>query len=52
MRTGPGWERWGRLLLVVLLVLPLPAALDLYDAAAENDENRLRVAAGDPNPRA
>lgn len=46
MRTGPGWERWGRLLLVVLLVLPLPAALDLYDAAAENDENRLRVAAG------
>lgn len=46
MPTGPGWERWGRVLLVVLLVLPLPVALDLYGDAAEDDENRLRVAAG------
>jgi hypothetical protein len=46
MRTGAGGERWGRLLLVVLLLLPLPAALDLYGDAAESDENRLRVAAG------
>lgn len=37
---------WCRLLLIVLLVLPLPAALDLYADAAESDEDRLRVAAG------
>lgn len=46
MPTRSGGERWCRLLLIVLLVLPLPAALDLYADAAESDENRLRVAAG------
>jgi hypothetical protein len=46
MPMGTGWERWGRLLLVVLLVLSLSEAVDLYGDAAESDENRLRVAAG------
>jgi len=47
MRMGPGGEWWCRLLLVaLLLVLPLPAALDLYPDDAERDENRFRIAAG------
>lgn len=46
MLMGPGGARLGRLLMVVLLVLPIPAALDLYGDAGESDENRLRVAAG------
>ena len=46
MPTVRGWERWGRLLLIVLLVLPLPAALDLYADADDSDEDRLRLAAG------
>ena len=46
MPMGPGGARWCRLLLIVLLVLPLPAALDLYADAAESDEDRLRLATG------
>ena len=54
MAMGPGAERWGRLLLIVLLVLPLFAAIGLcaddgWTAVAdpaESDENRLRLAAG------
>ena len=42
MPMGPGAERWCRLLLIVLLVLPMLAVVD----PAEGDENRLRVAAG------
>ena len=54
MRMGPGGQRWCRLLLIALLVLPIPAAIGLYvddgwmapDDPTENDENRLRIAAG------
>jgi hypothetical protein len=54
MPMGPGVERWCRLLLIVLLVLPVSAVIGLYaddgcTAAAdpaESDENRLRLAAG------
>jgi hypothetical protein len=50
MPMGP----WCRLLLVVLLVLPMPAAIGLYaddggivvSDPAESDESRLRLAAG------
>jgi hypothetical protein len=54
MPMGPGGERWCRLLLIVLLVLPVPVAIGLsaddgwmavFDPA-ESDENRLRIAAG------
>ena len=54
MLMGPGGERWCRLLLIALLVLPIPGALGLYvddgvvavSDSAETDENRLRIAAG------
>ncbi|HJR03065.1 MAG TPA: hypothetical protein VKA83_15630 [Methylomirabilota bacterium] len=53
MPMGPSGSRWCRLLLIVLLVLPIPAALGMYDAdgwmaasdPAESDESWLRVAA-------
>jgi hypothetical protein len=53
MPMGPSGSRWWRLLLIVLLVLPIPAALGMYDAdgwmassdPAESDESCLRVAA-------
>ena len=52
--VGPCGARWCRLLLIVLLVLPIPAAIDLYaddgwmavSDPAESDESRLRLAAG------
>jgi hypothetical protein len=55
MPMGPGGARWCRLLLIVLLVLPVPAAaIGMYaddgwmafSDPAERDENRLRIAAG------
>jgi len=54
MPMGPGAERWCRLLLIVLLVLPMSATIGLcaddgWTAVAdpaESDENRLRLAAG------
>src|SRR3981189_1588099 len=54
MAMGPGAERWGRLPLIVLLVLPMFAAIGLcaddgWTAVAdpaESDETRLRLAAG------
>ena len=54
MPTGPSGVRWCRLLLIVLLVLPTPAAVGMYaddgwmavSDPAEGDENRFRVAAG------
>ena len=57
MPMGPGGARWCRLLLIVLLVLPIPAAIGMYAddgwmALAdpdESDENRLRIAAGVPS---
>jgi len=54
MPMGPGADRWCRLLLVALLVLPIPAALGPYadggwmvvSDPAESDEDRLSPAAG------
>ncbi len=54
MPMGPRGARWCRLLLIVLLVLPIPAAIGMYDDGgwiagsdpAESDESRFRVAAG------
>jgi hypothetical protein len=54
MPMGPGGERWFRLLLIVLLVLPSLAATGMcaddgwmaVSDPAESDENRLRLAAG------
>jgi hypothetical protein len=54
MPMGPGGARWCRLLLIVLLVLPVPAAIGMYaddgwmavSDPAESDETRLRIAAG------
>jgi hypothetical protein len=54
MPMGPGGERWCRLLLIALLVLPIPAAIgmcadDGWMAVSDPDdpdENRLRLAAG------
>jgi hypothetical protein len=54
MPTEPSGSRWCRVLLIVLLVLPIPAALGMYgddgcmaaSDPAESDEGRLRVAAG------
>ena len=60
MPMGPGGARWCRLLLIVLLVLPIPAAIGMYaddgwmavSDPAESDESRLRLAAGAlPDPR-
>jgi hypothetical protein len=54
MPRGPGGGRWCRLLLIVLLVLPVSAALGVYaddgwigvSDPTESDENRLRFVAG------
>jgi hypothetical protein len=54
MPMGPDGERWCRLLLVALLVLPGAAVIGMYvdDGGmavadlAESDESRLRIAAG------
>ena len=53
MPMRPGADRWCRLLVIALLVLPIPAAIGLYAddgwmavSDAESDENRLRLAAG------
>ena len=54
MPRGPGGGRWCRLVLIVLLVLPVSAALGVYadDAwiglsdPAQSDETRLRLVAG------
>ena len=54
MPRGPGGGRWCRLLLIVLLVLPVSAALGVYaddgwiglSDPAESDESRLRLVAG------
>ncbi len=60
MPMGPGGARWCRLLLIVLLLLPIPAAIDVYAddgwmAVADpdgSDEYRLRIAAGVPSDSA
>jgi hypothetical protein len=60
MPTGAGVERWCRLLLIVLLALPIPAAIGLYaddgsmvvSDPAESDERWLRLAAGAPSDAA
>jgi hypothetical protein len=54
MPMGPVADRWCRLLLVALLVLPIPAALGPYadeggvvvSDPTESDQDRLRLAAG------
>jgi hypothetical protein len=54
MPMGPGLERWCRVLLIALLLLPVSAVIDMYaddgwmavSDPAESDENRLRLAAG------
>jgi hypothetical protein len=54
MPMGARGARWCRLLLIALLLLPIPAAIDMYadggwmavSDPAESDENRLRIAAG------